>query len=353
MVNSKLQLHFLLLLLAGALVLSFFIFRPFLAPLALAMVFAVVLQPFYRRVVRSMGNRESIGALVTVVISIVCVLLPLSFLGTRIFQESVGVYNSLVTNDGNANFAVSFFKDTGRALEGSIPGSARFFENLSVDLDAYAKQGLTWLIAHVGVALSGVSVFVLNLFIFFVALYYLLRDGKKLKQALVSLSPLEDKDDEMVFGRLALAVNSVIKGNLTIALIQGVMTAIGLTIFGVPNAVLFGTIAAVAALIPAVGTALVLAPATLYLFVTGDTIPGIGLLIWWIFAVGLIDNFLGPKLVGRGMRLHPLFVLLSVLGGIALFGPIGIFLGPLALSLLFAFITIYSYLADPQRAPSR
>ncbi len=349
MVNRKLHLHFLLLLLAGALLLSFFIFRPFLAPLALAMVFAVVLQPLHTRIMGYLGNRESLAALATVLVSVVCILVPLSFLGTQIFYESINVYDSLATNDGRQSVVMTFVQDTGRTLERTIPGAADFSANISADFDMYAKQGLEWLIAHVGAALSGLTSLLVSLFIFFISLYYLLRDGKKLKQTLVTLSPLEDTDDELVFGRLALAVNSVIKGNLTIALIQGVLTAIGLTIFGVPNAVLLGTIAAVAALIPAVGTALVLAPATLYLFLIGDTLPGIGLLVWWIFGVGLIDNFLGPKLVGRGMRLHPLFVLLSVLGGIALFGPIGIFLGPLTLSLLFAFITIYSYLADPGR----
>lgn len=349
MINRKSQLHFLLLLLAGAAVLSFFIFRPFLAPLVLAAVFAVVLQPLYRAIVRSLGNRESIAALATVLLSVVCILAPLSFLGTQIFYESRDLYSSFAAGEERGSLATSFIKNIGQNLDASIPGAGGFFDNLSADLDVYVKQGLEWLIAHLGAAISGVTTLLLDLFIFFVALYYLLRDGQKLKQALVTLSPLEDSDDEVVSERLALSINSVIKGNLTIALTQGVLTAIGLTIFGVPNSVLLGTIAAIAALIPAIGTAFVLAPAALYLFIIGDTVPALGLLAWGVLAVGLVDNILGPKLIGSGMRLHPLFVLLSVLGGIALFGPIGIFLGPLTLSLLFALITIYSYLANPER----
>ncbi len=349
MINNKLQLSFLLLLLAGAVVVSFFIFKPFLAPLVLATAFAVVLQPLYRAIVRSLGNRESIAAFVTVLISIVCILVPISFLGTQIFYESLDLYSSLVAGEQSGAPANSFVKNMVHNLDRAVPGAGDFFDNLSVDLDIYVKQGLEWLISHLGAAVSGVTTLVLDLFIFFVALYYLLRDGRKLKQALISLSPLKDSDDEMVSGRLELAINSVIKGNLTIALTQGVFAAVGFTIFGVPNSVLLGTVAAIAALIPAVGTALVLAPAALYLFVTGDTGPAFGLLAWGVLAVGLVDNILGPTLIGSGMRLHPLFVLLSVLGGLALFGPIGIFLGPLTLSLLFALITIYSYLANADR----
>ena len=343
MLNRKLQLNFLLLLLGGSTIIAFFIFKPFLAPLVLAAVFAVVLQPLYHRLARNLGNRESIAALLTVVICAVGILIPLSILGTQIFFESKSLYESLSSGAGE-NLAISLIKNIGENLSGVVPGATTLADNFSVDFDIYLKQGLSWLIGHLGSAVSEISTVLLELFIFFIALYYLLRDGARFKQALVVLSPLEDADDEMVFGRLEQAVSSVVKGNLTIALIQGVIASIGFTIFGVPNSILWGTVAAIAALIPGIGTALVLIPTIIYLFIVGNSFGALGLLVWGMLAVGLIDNLLGPKLVGSGMKLHPLFVLLSVLGGLAFFGPIGIFLGPLSLSLLFAFITIYTYL---------
>jgi predicted PurR-regulated permease PerM len=346
MINRGLQLRFLLILLAGALILAYLIFSPFLAPLALAAVFAVVLQPLYKTILRKFGNRESLAAITAVFIAIVCILVPLIAIGTQILGEAGQLYNSLAESSGQNSIA-SMIQEFGHKFEIAYPSSETFFNNLSADVDVYAKRGLEWILAHLGSALSSVSALILDLFIFFVALYYLLRDGRKLKKELVSLSPLEDADDEMVFGNLESAVNSVVKGSLTIALIQGVLTAIGFTIFGVPSGVLWGTVAAIAALIPAVGTSLVIIPAIAYLFLSGNVPQAVGLLIWGSLAVGLIDNLLGPKLMGNGMRLHPLLVLLSVLGGIAFFGAIGIFLGPLTLSLLFAFIKIYSYLAKP------
>jgi len=107
---------------------------------------------------------------------------------------------------------------------------------------------------------------------------------------------------------------------------------------------LWGVVAALSALIPGIGTSLVLGPGILYLFTVGATTQAVGLLIWSVVAVGLIDNSLGPKLVGKGMRLHPLMVLLSVFGGLAFFGPAGIFLGPLCISLLFALLSIYQHI---------
>jgi predicted PurR-regulated permease PerM len=131
------------------------------------------------------------------------------------------------------------------------------------------------------------------------------------------------------------------KGSLFIALIQGCLTGIGFAIAGVPNPALWGSVAMISALIPGIGTSLVLIPGILFLFGTGHPGPGFGLLAWGALAVGLIDNFLSPKLLGRGTNLHPLFILFSVMGGLALFGPLGFLFGPLVLSLWSALISIY------------
>lgn len=348
MINRKIQLQFLLVLLAGVLLLTFFILSPFLSPLALAAVFAVVLQPLYKKILHRVGNSEALAATATLFIALIGILIPLAFLGTQIFREAALFYNSLDQGGSNQNLIVTVTRSVGEKFDIFLPGSGDFFANLSDNLDMYFKQGLTWLIENLGVALSGISVLLLDLFIFFISLYYLLRDGPKLKREIIKLSPLDDKEDGIVFTRLEAAVNSVIKGSLLIALIQGTLTAIGFAIFGIPNSVLWGTITVIAALIPGIGTSLVILPGVIYLFATGSTISAIGLFVWGVAAVGLIDNILGPKLLGRNLQLHPLFVLLSVLGGIAFFGPIGIFLGPLTMSLLFAFISTYSYIVNPE-----
>ncbi len=323
---------------AGALTVA--VFWPFLKPLALAAVFAVVLQGLYQRVVRALGGWPSTAALLTVIMSVFFILLPLSLVGVLVGNEARDLYVSLEAGSGQTTIAQMFLRVD--ETFGDVPGIGEFTRSASIDVSTYTKEALQWITGHAGDIFSSASQLLLAFFIFFIALYYLLRDGTRVRQILIELSPLSDKEDTRVFDWLELAINSVIKGNLVIALVQGVLTTIGFTIFGVSNTILWGTVAAVAALIPGIGTGLVFTPAVAFLFFTGATVPALGLLVWGALGVGLIDNFLGPKLVGRGMKLHPLLVLLSVLGGLLYFGPAGIFLGPLTLSLLFALVSIYS-----------
>lgn len=334
--DQKPQLYFLLVVLAGISVLAFFIFRPFLYALALAAIFAVVFQPIYQRTVGYVRGREGLAALTTILIAIIFVFTPLAFLGMQIFEEARQLYHSL-TEGGGGNALLNIVNDLSGNIQKYFPAAQDF----SLNVDQYLKQGISWLLKHLGSVFGSIAEIAVSSFVFFFALYYLLKDGQKLKTAIVALSPLSDADDEAIFQKLGIAINAVMKGNLLIALTQGFLTTVGFVIFGVPNAVLWGSIAAIAAFIPGVGTALIIIPAIIFLFLAGNTFGGIGLLAWGMTAVGLVDNFLGPKLIGRGTQLHPLIILLSVLGGIGFFGPIGFLLGPLAISLLFVLLDIY------------
>ena len=334
--HQKSELYFLLIFLSGIFVLTFFIFKPFLYALILAMVFATVFGPVHKKAFTITRERSALAALLATISVLVVVIVPLTFLGVQIFQEATQLYSSLTQNGG--------VTDLSRGVGDAIQSLKRFFPvpiEFSLDVNQYLKQGLSWLLQHLGPLFTNVAKAIVGVFIFLVALYYLFKDGHKLKAAVIALSPLQDIHDETIFKKLALAVDSIIKGSLAVALVQGILTAIGFTIFGVPNAVLWGSVAAVAALIPGIGTALVLLPAILYLYFSGETFFAVGLLLWGMTAVGLVDNFLGPKLASQGTQLHPFLILLSILGGIGFFGPFGFLLGPLVLSLLFALLEIY------------
>ncbi len=341
MIDRKAQLQFLLVLLIGIGILSFFIFKPFLPTLLLAGIFAIILYPLYKKILTHLKGNQGLASTVTILISIVCIVVPILLLSTQIFKEAVQLYGSITEGESRQTIIVEAIQSTGATLENVIPGAGTFFTNLSNNLDVYIKQTLAWLIEHLGTALSKASTLLLNLFVFFVAFYYFLRDGKSLLSKLVELNPLEEKDTRGIFDNTYLAVHSIIKGSLLIALIQGLLTVIGLLIFGVPNAILWGTVAVVAALIPSIGTSLIVLPAVLYLFMIGDTFGMIGFGIWGIVVVGLIDNLLRPKLVGTALELHPLLILLSIIGGLIFFGTIGIFLGPIVMSLLFVCVSTY------------
>ena len=257
------------------------------------------------------------------------------FLGFQILKEAKNLYVSLAA-DGGKDTILRSINDLALGFHERFPG----LPLVSLDFEQYLKQGLSWILNHLGAVFSNFANMLATAFLFLISLFYLLKDGPKLRKKIIYLSPLNDADDETIINKLELAMSSVIKGNFVIAMIQGTLTAIGFAIFGVPNYILWGTAAAVTSLIPTLGTSLVFIPAIIVLFFSGQYFPALGLLIWDVLAVGLIDNLLGPKLIGRGMKLHPLLILLSVLGGIVYFGPIGILLGPIIISLLFVLLDI-------------
>lgn len=347
--NAKiLQSYFLVGLIAISAILVFFILRPFLVVLALAAVFATVLHPLYERIHRRIGNLPGLAALLTIIISLVCILGPLVYISFQIAGNAERVYVSLSDGSGRESLtsALQYVQDQVARYAPSLSLTA---SDVSATLDQYLKNGLQWLIQNLSGAFGGAARFIINLFIFLIASYYLLRDGAKLKHTIVRASPLAEADDQIVFDQLKLSINSIIRGSLIIAFIQGVLTGIGFTLFGIPNGILWGVVAAFSALIPGIGTSLVLIPGIAYLFIIGSMPAALGLLLWSLLAVGLIDNFLGPRLMGRGLPLHPLLVFLSVFGGLVFFGPVGVFLGPLCTSTLFAFLSIYQHLSS-QRA---
>lgn len=332
---QKSELYFLVTLLVGMSIVTFFIFEPFLYALILAVIFATVFAPVHKRILSGFRENRGLAALVTTAFVLVVIIVPVTFLSTQIFQESTSLYYSLTNNGGTAGL-LRITEDVVRGI--GIP----FLPAGSLDFGQYIEQSLSFLIEHLGTIFSNVAKIMVGIIVLFIALYYLFKDGHELRRSVIALSPLSDVYDETIFRKLELAINSVVRGSISVALVQGVLTAIGLSIFGVPNSVLWGSVAAVTALIPGVGTSLVLIPSILFLFFTGAEASAVGLLIWGIVAVGLVDNVLGPKIVGKGAKLHPFLILLSILGGIGLFGPIGFLFGPLALALLFAFLEIYS-----------
>lgn len=310
------------------------IIAPFFAALAIAAVVVTVSYPFYKRVLRRTPRRNaSLAAMVTTFLVSLLVLTPLSLLGYLVFSETVALYNDL-----NQGGALSVEDSIGR-VEALIQTVA---PTVTIDLTEAAEQATGWISQHVGTIFAGTLSTVFLIFLAIIGIFYCFRDGEQWVRQLVRLSPLPDSEDTQILDRLSRSVRSVILGTLLVALIQGTLTAIGLSIFGIEQAVLWGAVAAIGALIPGIGTTIVFIPAVAFLGFEGSYGSAIGLTVWGLLAVGLIDNLLGPYLMSRGVTLHPFFILLAVLGGITVFGPIGFVLGPVAYSLFVVLLELYS-----------
>lgn len=324
---KALSFYFLLALLGAMFTVAFLIFKPFFAPIVLAAVFAIAFQKPYKKIKEAVRNHAGVAAALTTLLVLVAIVAPLTILGTQMAGEAAGVYRSLET--------------IGTA--GTVFDAVRVFvgDSIPFDIGNYAKEALNWLAGNVGVVVSGVAKFFVDIILFVMALYYFLKDGARFRRAFISLSPLMDEDDEEIASMLGKAVNSIVTGRLLMALTQGLLAMIGFLVFGIPNAILWGSVTVVTALVPGIGTALTVAPAVVYLFLQGSSGLAAGLFVYGVLVVGMIDNLIGPKLIGRGVSLHPFVILLSVLGGIAFFGPTGFVLGPLAISLLYTLLNAY------------
>ena len=289
----------------------------------------------HQKILRLLRNKQSLSALLTTVIIIIIIIVPFIFLGIKIFGEAQQFFPIIGSEK-------DVFANTTHNVITELQKYVPFQQNISIDIEKYVRQGLEWLLGHFDNIFGSVIKLLFNFLIFIIITYYVFKDGLKLKKHIIDLSPLSDSDDQMVFGKIKMAINSVIRGSLIVALIQGALATIGFALFGVPNMMLWGIAATVASLIPGVGTSIIIIPLVGFLFLTGNTFPAFGLLVWGMVVVGLIDNLLRPILIGRQINMHPLIVFLSVIGGILFFGPVGFLLGPLTISLLFALLDIYS-----------
>lgn len=339
--EKKLEIYLFFILLAISLFIVFSIFSPYLYAIIIAVIFAVIFNPVHNKLSNLMPRHTSLSALLTVLIVALIVLVPLVFFGMQLSDEVKNLYDNVFKNTENIGFIRRLTDAVNGLLTNFSPFGFKFPVFDSVDTENYVLSSLSWARSHFGDVFSGLAKFFVNLFLFMIALFYLIKDGSKFKKQIIEISPFQDDRDELIIDKLRLAVVTIVKGSILVSLIQGVLATVGFSIFGVPSPVLWGSVAIIAALIPGLGTALVMFPAVLFLFFTGATGPAIGLLVWAVVAVGLVDNIIGPKLVEKGIKIHPFLILISALGGIGYFGVIGFILGPIALSFLFTLLDIY------------
>ena len=322
--------------LAAGLVVVFLLWKvlaPFAIILVTAAVAAIVLSPLATRL-----DERLPGALSAFLITFGTLALlvgPLCVLGVIIGKELLDVLEFVRANRFLENLDLAKLPFTHL-----IPPFAQA-QLETINVAAIGSAAGSWALARVGGLFAQTANLAMSVFLFFISLYYLLVDRHRFHATLVRLSPFRDAVDQTIMTRMTKTVRHIVFGALTIAVLQGIFAGIGMAIFGVPAPALWGSVTMIAAEVPIVGVSLVLGPAVLYLFITGATTQAIGLLIWGVVVVGLVDNVLSPMLIKGKTNMHALFILLSILGGLQLFGPIGFILGPTILAASMVIIDLY------------
>jgi len=351
MTTKSIQHGFFFLTFALIAVLGFLVFKPYINALVLAGTFAILFHPLYRSIVRFFKGRYlGFSSLVTVIIASIIIFVPLFFLGQQVFVQATGVYTSINERSQSELPPLADFPISENPLLLNLQERfSGFLTSATLNINSYLQGGFEWLIENASGFFQSVATFGLSVFLWFLSFYYFLRDGEKVRDIFVVLSPLSDRYDREIVKRIVTSVKSVIGGSIIVAIIQGILVGLGFAFFSVPAPALWGFVAIIAALVPTVGTALVVIPAVGYLILTGSGYGSFGLLLWGVLIVGSIDNILRPFLIERGIRIHPLIILISVLGGISLWGPIGFLLGPIVVSLLSEFVIIYQDMIVDQK----
>jgi predicted PurR-regulated permease PerM len=314
-------------------VLVVLVFLPELNVIALGITFAVLFSPLHQWLLKMMPRWENLSALLIVLLSIIIILGPFVFFGFQLFSEAQGFYTSIASG---ASFPVVQY--LGAYLQKISP-------SLGLNLNFYLQQAAGIFVNNIGKIFSEIVSVIITFFLSLFALFYFLKDGKRFYATVLKRSPFSHEHTEALVEKLHMVMASIIRGSLVGAAIYGIVIGLGFFIFGIPSAILWGAVGAIAAFVPMIGVWMVVIPGALWLLALGSFPQAIGLLVWMVLVSIVIENFLRPWLVGRKAGIHPLLVLFSVLGGLAFFGPIGLLLGPLALGLFLALLEISPLLA--------
>lgn len=336
--TSKIKIDtvvFLLLFLVVAVVFVL-MFEPFFEALILALAFSIIFRPVYRKILNKIGGRQNIASFLTTGLIFIIVLLPLTLLSFQLVNEAHNLYTK-VSQEGSAE--QSALQNITSELFNYINA---YLPEFNLSFNEVATEVGQWIFNNLGNIFSSVLAIGIGLFIFAFSLFFLFRDSHQAISFFEKLSPLSPTQDKQVIERIRKTIYSVVVGDLLVALIQGALTGLAFFVAGIPQALLWGSLAAIVAIIPGLGPTLLLAPVGVYYIITGAVFKGVALILWGMLVVGLVDNFLRPFLIKRGIEIHPLLILISVLGGLSLFGAVGFLVGPIILSLFLALTGIYT-----------
>ncbi|MDF2446039.1 MAG: family transporter [Moraxellaceae bacterium] len=343
------QKSFLLLLILATLGFGW-ILLPFFNAVFWAAVLAIVFTPLHHRLQRRLPRRHNLAALATLLLCLVMVILPLLLLGNLLAREVAETYEKF--QSGRMNLG-TYLRDgidllpewLGRLLE------RHGFANINTVQDkisSSAMQGGQFLFSRTLVVGQNTMNFLIGFALMLYLLFFLLRDGVALTARIRQALPLSMAHKQRLLTKFTTVIRATIKGNFVVAAVQGTLGGVIFALLGIEGAVLWGAVMAFLSLLPAFGAALVWAPVALYFLFSGELWRGVVLIVFGMGVIGLIDNLLRPILVGRDTRMPDYVVLVSTLGGLALFGLSGFVIGPVIAGL---FISAWDIFEPGAEAP--
>ena len=324
---------------------------PFFGAVCWAVFIALVFWPMHQRLLQGSHGRKNMAAAASLTVILLIVILPLALVTASITQEATQLIGKMRSGEIQIG---SYFQ---RALD-ALPGWARgILERLGIADLGLMQQKLLESLGDSSQAITARAFligqntldFAVGFFVMLYILFFLLRDGEKLTQDIARTIPLKREHTQRLLKQFATVVRATVKGNIVVAVVQGALGGIAFLALGVAGPMLWGAVMAMFSLLPAVGAFMVWGPVAAYFFFTGAILKAVGLTLWGVLVIGLVDNFLRPILVGRDTRLPDYLILVTTLGGLVVFGLNGFVIGPVIAAI---FIVSWDMLASVRQQPT-
>jgi len=332
------------------------ILMPFFGAVMWGVALAILFTPLFKLLLRKMPERRTLAALATLTICLVIVILPLAMVGVSLVQEVATVSQNI--RSGQINFANYFQQIFDAAPNWLLNLLERFnLGNMAAwqaRISTGAAQGSQVIASQALTIGQNTFDFVLSFFIMLYLLFFMLRDGAGLSLMMREAVPLDKSHTHFLLNKFTTVIRATIKGNVAVAIAQGTIGGLAFWFLGVQGTLLWAVLMAFLSLLPAVGAALIWGPVAIYFLATGHIWQGAVLIFIGVFVIGLVDNILRPLLVGKETQMPDYLVLMSTIGGMAIFGINGFVIGPVIAALFMAAWGLYMNANEKDSAePSR
>ncbi len=312
------------------LVLSFFLLKPILLSIILAVILGYIFYPLYKRVNKVIKS-EYLSALLICLFLTAIIFIPMWFLTPILVNQSIQFF----INSQGIDFITPL-----KNIFPNILASEQFSNEIGSVLSSFITKTSNMLMNSFAKLISNFPIMLLQFFVVFFVFFVVLKDQEKFVDYIRSLLPFSKEVENKLFKSSREITTSIFYGQIVLGVVSGIIVGISFYVFNVPNAFILTILAAAAGILPILGTTIIWVPVAIYLFITGSLYSAIGIVLFGILSSS-VENFAKPIILARWINLHPAVVLLGMVGGVFIFGILGIILGPLVLAYLLILLEIY------------
>jgi len=310
-------------------ILAFFLIKPLLLSIIGGLILAYIFLPIQKRTLKRFSNKN-LATSITLAIAILIVVIPLWITIPLVIQQIFEIFQYLQNLD-LTSLITRFFPTN----------SEQFTTQINLTFNSFISKIASGVLNTLVNFFLDLPTLLLNFFVMAFVFFFSLRDRDKIREFVLSLSPLTKSQEETMVKQFKDITDSIVYGQIIIGLVQGLVAGLGFFIFGVPNALFLTFLAIVLSIIPMLGAGFVWVPVNIYLFLTGNNFIGILFLIYNIALTSTVDNLVRIYIVSKKSNIPAVFILIGMIGGLFLFGLLGLLLGPLIIAYFITFLKAY------------